>query len=83
MTMNNSSLTPSPRTGTYIWGVLLGAAAGLVAAVLYARATEEERRSGGEPQALQTGQIITLGLALLGIVRQVAEMGHPPAKKRR
>lgn len=81
--MPKSQLTPSPKTSTYLIGIVFGALTGLFAAVLYSRAAEEERRSGGEPQALQTGQIITLGLALLGVIRQVADMGHPGGKKRR
>jgi len=81
--MSSSELKPSvnPQTRIYALGVILGAVAGLVAAMLYARAAEEERRAGGEPQGLQTGQMITIGLALLGIIRQVAEMGRPDAKK--
>ena len=83
--MSSSELKPSmnTQTRTYALGVILGAVAGLLAAVLYARAAEEERRAGGEPQGLQTGQLITISLALLGIVRQVAEMGRPDTKKGR
>jgi H+/Cl- antiporter ClcA len=83
MSNNELSTTTNSQTQTYVLGAVLGAIAGLLAAVLYARANEEERLAGGQPQKLQTGQMITLGLALLGIIRQIAEMGRPDTKKGR
>ncbi|MCC6612099.1 MAG: hypothetical protein IT320_01410 [Anaerolineae bacterium] len=83
--MSISDVKPptSSQTQTYALGAVLGAVAGLLAAMLYSRAAEEERRAGGEPQGMQAGQMITIALALLGIIRQVAEMGRPDGKKGR
>jgi hypothetical protein len=72
------------KTATYVLGAIAGAFVGIVASYLYQRAVDEERTTtGGEVQKLQVGQLITIGLALLGIVRQITEMGRPSASKRR
>lgn len=71
------------KAQTYALGALAGALVGMVAAYLYSRAVEEERGSGGEVQPLQVGQLLAIGLALLGIVRQITEMGRPSGGKKR
>ena len=69
--------------GDTVGSALAGALVGTVAAYLYAKAVDEERGSGGEVQPLQVGQLIAIGLAVLGIVRQITEMGRPSGGKRR
>jgi hypothetical protein len=79
----SKNLVSSPNRGSYVIGAALGAAVGLMATILYSRAAEEERLAGGEPQRLQVAQMITLGLALLGVLRQITEMGRPTARRRK
>lgn len=60
----------------YINGTLIGAAIGFIGAYLYARASEENaERNGGQPTKLQTGQLLSIALAILGLIRQIAEAG--------
>ncbi|MBC6934352.1 MAG: hypothetical protein DWB42_00760 [Chloroflexi bacterium] len=76
------SSTPDWKPRVYVVGLLAGALFGLVASYLYARAAEEDARGGGgKPRPMTTGDIVTLALAGLGIVRQVSEMGRPPKKR--
>jgi hypothetical protein len=70
------------RTQTLLLGSILGAVFGLLAAYFYARANEEEARSSGRVKRASAGEVIGLGLAALGMVRQIAEMGRSPGKKR-
>ena len=71
------------KSKAYLTGVAAGAVFGLVAAYMYSRAAEEEAsRNGGVPNTASTGEVIGLGLAALAMVRQIAEMGKGPAKKR-
>jgi hypothetical protein len=81
-------IQPSPdkqptqwKTQTYTLGALFGALFGFLAAYLYARAAEEEAGRGGKPKPPGTGEMIGLGLAALGLIRQISEMGRPPKKK--
>lgn len=82
MTTNLQNITES-KAQTYALGALAGALVGMTAAYLYSRAVEEERGSGGQVQPLQVGQLITIGLAVLGIVRQITEMGRPSSGRKR
>jgi hypothetical protein len=75
--------SPAWKSQAYIKGVAAGALFGLVAAYMYSRAAEEDaQRNGGAPNTVSTGEVIGLGLAALAMVRQIAEMGKGPAKKR-
>jgi hypothetical protein len=60
-------------------GVLLGAAVGLMSAYLFVRSAEENPETG-RPEPIQTGTLITLVLAILGLMRQIAESGKPRRK---
>lgn len=61
---------------TYFNGTLVGALIGLVGAYLYARAAEEDvDRNGGQPIKLQTGQLLSIMLAVMAVIRQIAESG--------
>ena len=74
---------PAWKSQTYVTGVAAGALFGLVAAYMYSRAAEEDaQRNGGAPNTVSTGEVIGLGLAALAMVRQIAEMGKGPAKKK-
>ncbi len=60
----------------YINGLFVGGLIGLLGAYLYARAAEEDAdRNGGLPNKLQTGQILSIALAILSLIRQIAESG--------
>jgi len=75
--------TASWKSRAYLTGVAAGALFGFVAAYMYSRAAEEDaQRNGGSPNKATTGEVIGLGLAALAMVRQIAEMGKGPAKKR-
>ncbi|MFW5691367.1 MAG: hypothetical protein ACOCXZ_02590 [Chloroflexota bacterium] len=80
-----SEMTPGNNSNwkmqTYIKGGLLGLGIGLLGAYLYARAAEEDaERNGGQPNKLQTGQILSIALAVLGLIRQIAESGKKQKK---
>jgi hypothetical protein len=64
------------KNRTYFNGAFVGGLIGLVGAYLYARAAEEDSdRNSDGPTKLQTGQIISLALAVLSLIRQFAESG--------
>lgn len=82
-----ANLTPeSGKSGwkkqTYVLGAALGSVLGFLSAYVYTRAAEEDADRLGKPNRVQTGDLIGLGLALLAIVRQVAELGKTPQKKK-
>jgi hypothetical protein len=88
MTMNNL-LTPqqqkevtSARTQAYIVGAAAGLLFGLIAAYMYNRATVDYGPMPDGRNRVQTGDVLGLGLALLAVVRQVAEMGRGPEPKK-
>lgn len=61
---------------TYFNGTLAGAVLGLLGAYLFARSAEEDvDRNGGQPIKLQTGQLLSIMLAVLAVIRQIAESG--------
>lgn len=65
-------------------GIGLGAIVGLLSSYLYTRAAEEHDASdSAAPRSVSTGQVLAILLAILGVVRQVAELGKPkkPGKK--
>jgi len=77
---NNEKSNWKPRI--YLMGAAVGGIFGFISAYLYARAAEENtQKDDGEPEAIPTGQLITVLLAALGLARQIAEMGKPPRKK--
>jgi H+/Cl- antiporter ClcA len=74
---------PDWKMRVYVVGVLAGAVFGIFTSYLYARAAEEDHKGDkAEPRPPSTGELLTLGLALLGLVRQISELGKPPQKKR-
>lgn len=72
------------KTRVLILGIGFGAIVGLVSSYLYTRAAEETDSSdSAAPRTVSTGQLLAILLAILGVVRQVAELGKPkkPGKK--
>lgn len=70
------------KSRIYVLGAMTGTIFGLISAYLYARAAEENtERVDRQPERVGTGQMIALGLAALGLIRQIAELGKPAKKK--
>lgn len=77
----STSITPW-KNQTYLMGLVFGVIFGLTAAYFFTRAAQEDAdKNGGKPQPIQTGQLISLGLAALGLVRQIADLGKSPKKR--
>ena len=64
-------------------GVGFGAVCGLISSYLYTRAAEENGDQEAAARSISTGQLLAILLAILGVIRQVAELGKPkkPGKK--
>ena len=71
---NEGNRTPDWKLRTTLIGSALGAVAGVAAALMYVRRSEEL----GKPLSLRTdpGLVLSAGVTLLGLLRQVAEMGE-------
>ena len=72
------------KTRVLVLGIGFGAIIGLISSYLYTRAAEENDSSESPaPRNVSTGQLLAILLAILGVVRQVAELGKPkkPGKK--
>ncbi|MDZ4763865.1 MAG: hypothetical protein SGI73_04880 [Chloroflexota bacterium] len=78
---NNAKTYPRPRV--YLLGIAAGAIYGLVGAYFYARAHEEDLKRGDAGNRVQTSELITVAVAALAMVRQIAEMGRAPNRTRR
>ncbi|MCY3914789.1 MAG: hypothetical protein OXG49_02130 [Chloroflexi bacterium] len=64
-------------------GAALGAALGLLSSYLYTRAAEEsDSPEAGAPNSVSTGQALAVLLAILGLVRQIAELGKPKSNEK-
>lgn len=57
---------------TYVFGSIGGLALGLLAAYLFVRATEDKGKTG--PERIGTMDMMRLGVALLAIIRQIADL---------
>ncbi len=72
--------SPAPssswKTRYYAIGAAVGVAFGLLSAYFFTRTAEEDVRVTGQPSSPKTGELLTLGLAALAMVRQIAELGH-------
>lgn len=60
------------KSNTMLIGILLGAFAGLGAAYLLVQRAERE---GREPE-MTAGEGVKLGLLVLGVLRQIAQLGE-------
>jgi gas vesicle protein len=63
------------RARTMLMGGLIGAVLGLLSAYLYLRTAEESHEEGRTPEAPETRDAVKLGVALLTIIRTIAEWG--------
>ncbi len=59
-------------TSTYIAGAILGLTTGLIGAYLFNKAAKENPKL--QTSSVSAGDLIKLGMLLLGTVRQVAEL---------
>ncbi len=77
----SSTRASNPKTQNYLIGVAAGVLFGLLSAYMYNRASTDNGPSDGRNR-VQTGEVLGLGLALLGVIRQITEMGRGPEPKR-
>lgn len=70
------------RSQNYLLGAAAGLLFGLVSAYLYNRAAHDNGPMPDGRNRVQTGEVIGLGLAMLGVVRQITEMGRGPEPKK-
>ena len=75
----------SSRTKALIIGSVAGAALGVAAAWLFMRSVEEEAEvlaiegaaeGAVAPRAIGVGQVVRLGVSILGVLRQIVDLGR-------
>jgi hypothetical protein len=67
-----------------IIGVGFGALFGFISSYLYARAAEEnDNPDAGTVKSISTGQLLGILLAIMGIIRQISELGKPDKKDKK
>jgi len=72
--LNDGNRTPDWKMRTTLIGSALGALAGVAAAMMFIRRSEET----GEPPSLRKtdpGLVLATGITLLGLLRQIADLG--------
>jgi hypothetical protein len=72
--LNDGNRTPDWKMRTTLIGSALGALAGVAAAMMFIRRSEET----GEPPSLRKtdpGLVLATGVTLLGLLRQIADLG--------
>ena len=73
--LNDGNRPPDWKMRTTLIGSALGALAGVAAALMFIRRSEE----AGEPPSLRKtdpGLVLATGITLLGLLRQIADMGE-------
>jgi hypothetical protein len=65
------------RGRTIFFGILLGAATGLLAAMLLNRRAVDDKRSA----AITTGEGLKLGVMVFGLLRAIASLGDDEKKR--
>jgi hypothetical protein len=72
--LNDGNRTPDWKMRTTLIGSALGALAGVAAAMMFIRRSEDS----GEPPSLRKtdpGLVLATGVTLLGLLRQIADLG--------
>ena len=72
--INDGERTPDWKMRATLVGSALGAIAGVAAALMFIRRSEE----AGEPPSIRKtdpGLVLSAGVTLLGLLRQIADMG--------
>jgi gas vesicle protein len=64
------------RTGTLLVGALIGAAIGVLAAMLLNRRAEREQKES----TITAGEGLTLGVLVIGLLRAIASLGEDDKK---
>ena len=71
------------KSTAYVAGGVVGLLIGLAAAHLYARAADENQVSQGKmPGPINTADAFKLALTLLGLVRQISDLGAKPPERK-
>lgn len=70
---------PNWKSRTYVMGILLGAAMGLLSAYLFAREAEDEQQDDERPE-IPPSVLLGLALSALTLVRQIAESARKGKK---
>jgi hypothetical protein len=73
--LNEGGRTPDWKMRTTLVGTALGAIAGVAAALMFIRRSEET----GQPPSLrktEPGLVLAASVTLLGLLRQIADMGE-------
>jgi hypothetical protein len=75
-----TTLTPAPVEDNrpYIFGAIGGVIAGLLGAYFYKRAAEE---NPVHREKVSTMQMLSVATSMVGMLRQIAELGKSPQKK--
>lgn len=81
--MEQREVEMSSRVKSLIIGGVAGAALGVAAAWLFMRSVEEEAlamEEAGEgavaPRSIGVGSVVRLGVSILGVLRQILELGR-------
>lgn len=79
MSENLPATTDNWKTQTYVLGGIAGLVIGILAAYFFARVSEE---NGGEgPSRINTIDGLKLAVGILGIIRQITDLGAGSKKK--
>jgi len=78
MTSDLPAIPANWKTRMYLLGGVAGLGLGVLAAYLYARASEEH--GAVEPNRLKTMDALKLAVAVLAIVRQITDLGAGDSK---
>lgn len=76
-----SSAPSADRRRPYVLGAVVGLLGGLLGAYIFRRAGDEAAKSGQTVKPIDNAQIFGLVLAVVSILRQIAEMARPPQKR--